>query len=100
MKSEKDAALKEYNKTLKRVGYTPSKKSRKSRKLYTPEKQFITENISYPSLSTSFVATPKSNDSFKQNISANYVIGQSYNKGNFQVLSKKEQIDPTTAKRR
>ena len=42
----------------------------------------------------------KPNDDYKREISSQYIIGQAYNKGNFQVLSKKESEDPATGKRR
>ena len=42
----------------------------------------------------------KEDKSYKVDISNQYVIGQAYNKGGLQVLSKTEQSDPTTGKRR
>ena len=42
----------------------------------------------------------KEDNSYKLDISNQYVIGQAYNKGGLQVLSKTEQSDPTTGKRR
>jgi hypothetical protein len=42
----------------------------------------------------------KQNESYKLGISGQYVVGQAYNKGGLQVLSKKEQDDPATGKRR
>ena len=42
----------------------------------------------------------KSDTTYKKEISSKYVIGQTYNKGNYQVLSKKDQADPATGKRR
>jgi hypothetical protein len=42
----------------------------------------------------------KKDESYKLDISSQYVIGQAYNKGGFQVLSKVEQKDPATGKRR
>tara|TARA_R110001632_G_scaffold209270_1_gene333797 strand:- start:46 stop:435 length:390 start_codon:yes stop_codon:yes gene_type:complete len=42
----------------------------------------------------------KEDKSYKLDISNQYVIGQAYNKGGLQVLSKTEQSDPTTGKRR
>ena len=45
-------------------------------------------------------ACTKPNDDYKREISSQYVIGQAYNKGNFQVLTKRETEDPNTGKRR
>ena len=42
----------------------------------------------------------KEDKSYKLDISNQYVIGQAYNKGGLQVLSRTEQSDPTTGKRR
>ena len=39
-------------------------------------------------------------DGYKHRVSQNYIIGQAYNKGGFQVLSKVEADDPNTGKRR
>ena len=42
----------------------------------------------------------KKNESYKLDVSDRYVVGQAYNKGGLQVLSKREQNDPATGKRR
>ena len=42
----------------------------------------------------------KKDESYKLDVSDRYVVGQAYNKGGLQVLSKKEQNDPATGKRR
>ena len=42
----------------------------------------------------------KQDESYKLGISDRYVVGQAYNKGGLQVLSKREQDDPATGKRR
>ena len=39
-------------------------------------------------------------EGYKQQVSQNYIIGQAYNKGGYQVLSKVEADDPNTGKRR
>ena len=44
--------------------------------------------------------TSKKMDDYKQKVSQNYIIGQAYNKGGYQVLSKVEADDPNTGKRR
>ena len=48
----------------------------------------------------SFHPCVKKDESYKLDISGQYVVGQAYNKGGLQVLSKKEQNDPATGKRR
>ena len=48
----------------------------------------------------SFHPCTKRDESYKLDISGQYVIGQAYNKGGLQVLSKTEQSDPATGKRR
>tara|TARA_B110000858_G_scaffold71258_1_gene82695 strand:- start:4803 stop:5177 length:375 start_codon:yes stop_codon:yes gene_type:complete len=47
-----------------------------------------------------FSVCTKKDDTYKREISKQYVIGQAYNKGGCQVLSKQEQKDPATGKRR
>ena len=47
-----------------------------------------------------WVPCTKEDESYKLDISGQYVVGQAYNKGGLQVLSKKEQNDPSTGKRR
>ena len=42
----------------------------------------------------------KKDESYKLDTSSQYVIGQAYNKGNFQVLSIADQNDPATGNRR
>ena len=44
--------------------------------------------------------TSKKTEDYKQKVSQNYIIGQAYNKGGYQVLSKVEADDPNTGKRR
>ena len=39
-------------------------------------------------------------EDYKQKVSQNYIIGQAYNKGGYQVLSRVEADDPNTGKRR
>ena len=48
----------------------------------------------------SFQPCVKKDESYKLDVSDRYVVGQAYNKGGLQVLSKKEQNDPATGKRR
>ena len=53
-----------------------------------------------PSSKLEFSVCTKKDDTYKREISKQYVIGQAYNKGGCQVLSKQEQKDPATGKRR
>ena len=45
-------------------------------------------------------ACSKKDDSYKREVSSQYVIGQAYNKGNLVVLTKSETDDSSTGKRR
>ena len=53
-----------------------------------------------PASRLEFSVCTKRDDTYKREISKQYVIGQAYNKGGCQVLSKQEQKDPATGKRR
>jgi hypothetical protein len=53
-----------------------------------------------PTSKLEFSVCTKKDDTYKREISKQYVIGQAYNKGGCQVLSKQEQKDPATGKRR
>ena len=48
----------------------------------------------------SFQPCVKKDESYKLDVSDRYVVGQAYNRGGLQVLSKREQNDPATGKRR
>ena len=48
----------------------------------------------------SFQPCVKKDEGYKLDVSDRYVVGQAYNKGGLQVLSKREQNDPATGKRR
>ena len=95
------AAEKEHAKFLKRMGVG----SRSSVGLeQRSSKPWVTG--SSPVESTNEVDTStwshctKKDESYKLDVSDRYVVGQAYNKGGLQVLSKKEQNDPATGKRR
>ena len=95
------AAEKEHAKFLKRMGVG----SRSSVGLeQRSSKPWVTG--SSPVESTNEVDTStwspctKKNESYKLDVSDRYVVGQAYNKGGLQVLSKREQNDPATGKRR
>ena len=75
-----------------------------SKSNFTPMNSMtITTTKKYPSHISDKIdkyACSKMNDEFKHKVSSNYVIGQAYNKGSMQVLTKRESEDPTTGKRR
>jgi len=81
------------------VKYKPKKTG-----TYQPKDMIITRNTNIPNLTIDVKdlqhACTKPNDDYKKEISSQYVIGQAYNKGNFQVLTKRETEDPATGKRR
>ena len=96
------AAEKEHERFLKRIGVGVSKQKPRS----------VAQSGSAPALGAgghrfksyhsdqSFHPCTKRDESYKLDISGQYVIGQAYNKGGLQVLSKTEQSDPSTGKRR
>ena len=81
------------------VKYKPKKTG-----TYQPTDMIITRNTNTLSHTIDVKdlqhACTKPNDDYKREISSQYVIGQAYNKGNFQVLTKRETEDPNTGKRR
>lgn len=86
-------------KTLKRVGYEGTSGRRPKRILRTERSS--TSKESYPSLDTGFQKGISLEDQrYKQAVSNQFEIGQAYNKGNFQVLSRKEIKEDSTGKRR
>ena len=96
------AAEKEHKKFLKKMGIG----SRSSVGLeQRPSKPWVTGSSPVESTNdkvdtSSWTPCTKEDKSYKLDISSQYVIGQAYNKGGLQVLSKTEQSDPTTGKRR
>jgi len=71
---------------------------------YQPKDMIINKTTSIPNSTIDVKdlqhSCTKPNDDYKKEISSQYVIGQAYNKGNFQVLTKRETEDPATGKRR
>ena len=65
-----------------------------------PEGQGFNSPRLHQTDTSSWTPCTKEDKSYKLDISSQYVIGQAYNKGGLQVLSKTEQSDPTTGKRR
>ena len=102
-----------HNKFLKRMQLSPLtlqeyvdscrgivKKSKKP-DTWKPEPVFRRTVEYIPSHGVQGIAdTSKKMDDYKQKVSQNYIIGQAYNKGGYQVLSKVEADDPNTGKRR
>lgn len=87
------SALDAHEKFLKKKGYKGSSSSSKSKTV-----TFTRQTPKYPSLSNGAggVALKKQTLTY----TGDAVIGQAYNKGGLQVLSKKEANDPQTGKRR
>lgn len=89
----------EHEKFLKRMGVTGNN-TLKKRKRYNPPPIAKTKNSEYRSLESDFCPVTKKDEKYKRNVSNQYIVGQSFNKSGFQVLSKKEADDPNTGKRR
>ncbi len=98
------AAEKEHEKFLKRIGVGKSKGGRSSvgraSGLQPEGQRFDPARLHQKPNTRNWTPCTKSNESYKLDISDQYVVGQAYNKGGLQVLSKKEQNDPATGKRR
>lgn len=85
-------------KTLARVGYEGTRK--KERKILKTDRT-VTSRENYASLDTGYQKGISLEDQrYKQQVSEQFEIGQAYNKGNFQVLSRKETKEESTGKRR
>ena len=100
------AAEREHEKFLKKMGVGKSKGGRSSvgrasglqpeGRRFDPARLHQTDKVD----TSRWTPCTKEDKSYKLDISNQYVIGQAYNKGGLQVLSKTEQSDPTTGKRR
>ena len=90
-----EAALKEHEKFLKKMGVSsnPIVREPAPLKLDRPSKQLPQKNIQEMDWSP----CPKRN---VPTLSGDYVVGQAYNKGGLQVLTSLESKDPTTGNRR
>ena len=96
-------AEQEHAKYLKRMGVGKSNGGRSS--VGRASKPWVTGSSPVESTNdkvdtSRWTPCTKEDKSYKLDISSQYVIGQAYNKGGLQVLSKTEQSDPTTGKRR
>ena len=96
---EREAA---HKKRLIALGIDPDKKPSKKKEFtpYIPPEDNRRETKYIPSLGNGIGNAPKSDTTYKEKVSSQYVIGQAYNKGGIQVLSKAEVADPMTGKRR
>lgn len=96
-KQKKEFEFKQINKILKRTGF---RKSKRNIIRHRPEEMVYSREV-YKSVETSGYVGKKLEDSkYIQEVSSKYVIGQAYNKSGFQVLTKKENKDSSTGKRR
>ena len=98
------AAEKEHAKFLKRMGVGKSNGGRSSvgraSGLQPEGQRFDPARLHQKPDVSRWTPCTKEDKSYKLDISSKYVIGQAYNKGGLQVLSRTEQSDPTTGKRR
>ena len=98
------AAEKEHAKFLKRMGVGKSDGGRSSvgraSGLQPEGRRFDPARLHQKPDTSGWGPCTKEDESYKLDISNQYVIGQAYNKGGLQVLSKTEQSDPSTGKRR
>jgi hypothetical protein len=90
------AAEREHQKFLKRMGVGSRRLKQRPSTLRVTESSSV-KNADSP---VYFHPCTKKDESYKKEVSSKYVIGQAYNKGGLQVLSKTEQRDPSTGKRR
>ena len=91
-----EAELREHEKFLKRMGVSSNPIVRKEPaplKLERPSEQLPEKNINDMDWSPCLKKNTPS-------LSGVYIIGQAYNKGNLQVLSKSDSADDSTGKRR
>ena len=90
-----EAELREHEKFLKKMGVSsnPIVRERAPLKLDGPSNQLPEKNIKDMDWSPCVKKNTPS-------LSGDYIIGQAYNKGNYQVLSSQEVADEDTGKRR
>ena len=97
MTKSMEASLREHEKFLKRMGVSSNpivrKKEPSPLKLDRVAKQLPEKNINDMDWSPCLKKNTPS-------LSGDYIIGQAYNKGNLQVLSKSDSEDASTGKRR
>ena len=96
MSKSMEASLREHEKFLKKMGVSSNPIVRKEPsplKLERPSEQLPEKNINDMDWSPCLKKNTPS-------LSGDYIIGQAYNKGNLQVLSKSDSADDSTGKRR
>ena len=98
MTKSMEASLREHEKFLKKMGVSSNPIVRKKEepaplKLERPSEQLPEVNIKDMDWSPCLKKNTPS-------LSGDYIIGQAYNKGNLQVLSKSDSADDSTGKRR
>ncbi len=95
MTKRMEASLREHEKFLKKMGVSSKPIAREPTPLILerPVKQLPEINIK----DMDWSPCPKKKNN---TVSGDFVVGQAYNKGNYQVLSKKEAADSDTGKRR
>lgn len=97
MTKSMEASLREHEKFLKKMGVSSNpivrKKGPSPLKLDRAAKQLPEKNINDMDWSPCLKKNTPS-------LSGDYIIGQAYNKGNLQVLSKSDSADASTGKRR
>ena len=97
MSKGREEALRKHEKFLKKMGVSSNPIVRKKEpaplKLDGPSKQLPEVNIKDMDWSPCLKKNTPS-------LSGDYIIGQAYNKGNLQVLSKSDSADASTGKRR
>ena len=90
-----EAALKEHEKFLKKMGVSSKPVAREPAPLELERQSKQLPEINIQDMDWS--PCPKRN---APSVSGDYIVGQAYNKGNYQVLSKNEAADESTGKRR
>lgn len=95
MSKSMEASLREHEKFLKKMGVSsnPIVREPAPLKLERPSEQLPEVNIKDMDWSPCLKKNTPS-------LSGDYIIGQAYNKGNLQVLSKSDSADASTGKRR
>ena len=90
-----EAALKEHEKFLKKMGVSSEPVAREPAPLELERQSKQLPEINIQDMDWSPCPKKKNNT-----VSGDYVVGQAYNKGNYQVLSKQDAADESTGKRR
>ena len=95
MTKSMEASLKKHEKFLKKMGVSSEPVAREPAPLELERQSKQLPEINIQDMDWS--PCPKRN---APSVSGDYIVGQAYNKGNYQVLSKNEAADESTGKRR